>query len=38
MLELEPSGHCEVSVVRLSGNVILRERLPAPSAKVVVSA
>ena len=38
MLELEPSGHCEVSVARLSGNVILRERLPAPSAKVVVSA
>jgi hypothetical protein len=38
MLSLEPSGHCEVSVARLSGNVILRERLPAPSAKVVVSA
>jgi len=36
-LSLEPSGHCEVSVLRLSGNVILRERLQAPAAKVVVS-
>lgn len=37
ILSLEPTGHCEVSVAMLSGNVILRERLPAPSAKVVVS-
>lgn len=37
-LALEPSGQCEVAVARLSGNVILREHLPAPSAKLVVSA
>ena len=37
-LSVEPNGQCEVSIARLSGNVILRERLAAPSAKVVVSA
>jgi hypothetical protein len=37
-LSLEQGGHCEVTIMRLSGNVILRERLPAPSAKVVVTA
>jgi hypothetical protein len=37
-LSVEQNGQCEVSIARLSGNVILRERLAAPSAKVVVSA
>jgi len=37
-LSVEPNGQCEVSIARLSGNVILRERLAAPSAKVVVTA
>jgi hypothetical protein len=37
-LSVETNGQCEVSIARLSGNVILRERLAAPSAKVVVTA
>jgi hypothetical protein len=37
-LSVEPNGQCEVSIARLSGNVILRERLAVPSAKVVVTA
>lgn len=37
-LSVEPNGQCEVTIARLSGNVILRERLAAPSAKLVVSA
>ncbi len=37
-LEIIPSGHCEVTLLSLSGNVVLRERLAAPGAKVVVSA
>jgi hypothetical protein len=37
-LSLEPGGTCEVSLLGLSGNVVLREQLSAPGAKLVVSA
>lgn len=37
-LSIEPSGNCEVSLLGLSGNVVLREQLPSPGAKLVVSA
>jgi hypothetical protein len=37
-LEIVATGHCEVTLLSLSGNVVLRERLAVPGAKVVVTA
>jgi hypothetical protein len=37
-LSIEAGGACEVTLLALSGNVVLREQLSAPGAKLVVSA
>ena len=37
-LEIIANGQCEVRLLTLSGNVVLRERLAIPGAKVVVTA